>query len=186
MTDTPNRRRSDRVVAADYLDGLADRSLEELRGMRDDCRDEETRLSYVRRVLHAQIDVARSEVTRRRDRGDASENLIAALPGILADAPVQERGPGQARPLAFYDPSEEAGRRAEDGLLDQAALGRLPDLSDEELTAIIEQLADSEQRISRLRRIVLDHLDRLQAELVRRFRDDASAVDEIVSRNLPG
>ena len=60
-------------------------------------------------------------------------------------------------------------------------LGRLPDLSDDELVTAVERLREEERNISTLRRTVMDHLDRLQQELIARYRDGATSIDEVVT-----
>jgi hypothetical protein len=170
-----SRRRIDRVTATNLLEGLDHGDPAELRRLRDDCREEETQLSYARRVLQGRLDIARAEAQRR---ATGSGDLVSALPSILADAPTQRR---DAHVAPVYAPSSSDRRRADDSLLEDASLGRLPDLDDDELAALIQRLGEEERRISRLRRTVLDHLDGLQDELVRRYSSGDVAVDDIVS-----
>lgn len=180
MAEPPRRRRIDRVTDPAFLDDLEQRSATDVRTMRDECREEESRLSYARRVVQGQIDIARAEVNRRG--GSTSEDLVESLARILADSPsTQRRDP---RALSLYDPTEERGRRSEDFLMASgagSALGRLPDLDEEELVALIEDLTARERGISAQRRIVLDNLDRLQDELVERYREGRAGVGEVVS-----
>jgi hypothetical protein len=175
MSEQARRRRIDRVTDPNYLSGLEERTPAELRGLRDDCREEESVLSYTRRVLQGRLDIARAEMARRQTGGG---DLLSALPSILADAPTQRR---DAHVAPMYAPSATGHRRTGDVLLDDASLGRLPDLDDAELSALLERLGEEERRISKQRRTVLDHLDGLQDELVRRYRAGEVAVDEIVS-----
>ncbi len=89
------RRRIDRVTAPDYLDGLADRTAAaEIRAMRDDCRSEETRLSYARRVLQGQLDIARVGAL---PTGGAEADEAAWSPPSRGRSPTTPR-PGRARP----------------------------------------------------------------------------------------
>lgn len=178
MSDAPQfRRRIDRITSEDFLDDLADRSPAEIRTMRDDCREEESRLSYARRLLHGQLDIAKAELQRRE--GDQTDSLVATLTQILTDEP---RPAGRSVSNSeVYVPSGPEGRRRGDRVLEEVPLGRLPDLSDDELVAAVQRLTEEEQAISALRRKVLDHLDRLQAELITRYRDGATSVNDIVS-----
>lgn len=174
----PRRRRIDRVTAPDYLDGLSQRSAAEVRTMRDECREEEARLSYARRLLQGRLDIVRAELARRRQGEDAT-GLVDALASILADEP-----PARSRVLRnapLYNPEEADARRRDDAQLGDPALGRLPELDDAEAAALAERLASDEREISDLRRTVLAHLDRLQQELIARYRDGAVALDDIVS-----
>lgn len=161
------RRRIDRVAAPDFLDDLEARSTGEIRSMRDDCSEEEARLSYARRVLHGRIDIARAERARRR--GETPGGLLDALPSILSDRTSSRRGQAHARSAPIYIPDADHDRRAEDA--EGPGLGQLPDLDDDELDALLERLTADERALSELRRRILDHLDRLQDEIVARLRD---------------
>lgn len=173
------RRRIDRVTSEDFLAGLADRTPDEVRVMRDECREEEARLSYVRRLLHGQLDVARAELTRR-DAG-TTESLVTALGEILTDPQLD--GPTRSAANSdLYDPSGDAGHRLGDGVLDDLPLATLPEMTDDELVAAVSTLTEEERTISTLRRAVLDNLDRLQAELITRYRDGDTSADDVVPR----
>jgi len=185
MTDSSPgraRRRIDRVVADDYLDGLAQRSLDEVRTLRDECREEEARLSYARRLLQARLDIVRAEAARRAEGSGEGGGLLDALPGILADDPLPSTiGDARSAPVYDPDPREDNGRRLGDGVLGDSALGRIPEASDAELVALVERTADEERRVSDVRRVVLDRLDTLQAELIGRYRSGSVDIDAIVS-----
>ncbi len=175
------RRRIDRVTAADFLVGLEQHSLHELRAMRDECQQEEAHLSFARRILQARLDIVRAVVARRSGNGwQDGMDLLEGLPEILAD--VQRPAPmGAARVAPVSEPrGTTGGRRTADWLIMDASLGRVPDLPDEELFALVDRLNQEERRVSDLRRNVLDALDTLQAELVRRYSADAGAVSDVV------
>ncbi len=174
---TPRQRRIDRVTDPSYLDDLAEREPAMVRALRDECREEEARLSYLRRVLHGQIDLARAE-HERRDAGRRSA-LLEDVASILSDEPAPSRHVGQ---VGFYDPTVEEDRRAEDHLIEGSVLSRLPDLSAEELQDFLADLVDRERVVSEQRRIVLAHLDSLQDELVSRYRDGSASIDDVVSQ----
>ena len=90
----------------------------------------ETEVSYVRRLTQARIDILEAEIGRR-EHGETMEDLIRALPTILADtgphaAPAESHLPLQMAPA---QESEWAPELEEfDGLL-----ANLPILSDEGL-----------------------------------------------------
>ena len=132
-------------------------TLDELRRRRDAVREREGSLSYRRRLLHAQLDLVRAAATA----GDMEE-LDAMLAEVLAD------GPGSASSDVR---AVEVEGRPEDG-----DLTPLPDdlvgLSDEDREALLGRLREQEHDISTRRRELLDELDALQDELVRRFRRD--------------
>jgi hypothetical protein len=80
------RRRIDRVLSPDYTSGIDRCALSEVRQLRDEAAQEETDLSYLRRVLHARIDIVRAEQRRRREGGSAP--VVDQLASILADNAV--------------------------------------------------------------------------------------------------
>lgn len=161
----PARRRLDRITADGYLDDLDDLGVDDVRGRRDDCAAEESQLSYLRRMLQARLDIVRAEQQRRRGDGDAA-SLVEALPQLLADTPPA--APREARAMSI-DPPEHQMRRREDRLAVDGTLARLPDLSDAELADVAEQLRQEESRVSDVRSVVQQRLDRLQQALVHRY-----------------
>lgn len=172
------RRRIDRVTSDDYLAGLGDVDVAGIRQMRDDCREEESGLSYARRVIHGQLDIVRAEQVRRS--GDGDSGLVATLSEILADDPAPRSR--EARSAPMYAPTDSGyGQRSHDTLVDDPAVSRVPDLDDDELVALFERLREKEAHISSLRRKVLQHLDALQEELIVRYRDGSVNVDEVVA-----
>ncbi len=134
-SDQPRRRRVDRVTAPDFLTDLESRPTAELRAMRDDCREEEPRLSYARRLLQGRLDIARAETERRASGTSEPLDLVRLLPSILADdSPHGER---PARNVDLYTPEGPLGHRPLDHVLEDPVMARLPDLSDEELREMI-------------------------------------------------
>lgn len=172
------RRRIDRVTAPDYAEGLEQREASELRAMRDECREEEAQLSYLRRVLQGQLDIALVELSRRGQEDGGEGDLVTELASILSDGPSQEQR--DPRAVSLYEP-EDTGRRTADAERFAGQIGKMPEASDEELAALVEDLRATERYVSDKRRVVLDHLDVLQAELVRRYRDGAASVDDLVA-----
>lgn len=183
MTDSqPPLRRIDRVTGADYLVDVGSKTVSELRAMRDECGQEEARLSYQRRLLHGQLDITKAELARR-DSGETA-SVLATLGRTLAD-----KSSGATRRSAanapVYTPETADHSRRDDEVLDQMLLGRLPDLDDDELIAVVTRVAEEEKAVSALRRKLLDHLDTLQQLMVARYRDGAASVDDIIPRGTP-
>lgn len=168
MTDeqgAPTRRRLDRITAEDYLDDLDALDLDAVRARRDECSEEETQLSYLRRMLQARLDIVRAEQERRR--GGEGGSILDALPALLADGPAAS--PREARAMRI-DPPEHQMRRHEDRAAVDGTLARLPDLSDDELVDVVATLEQEESRVSAVRTVVQQRLDRLQQTLVARYR----------------
>ncbi|QBI20251.1 aerial mycelium formation protein [Egibacter rhizosphaerae] len=173
------RRRIDRVTDPSLPNQIPELPTGRVRQLRDECREEEARLSYTRRLLHGRLDIARAEALRRS--GD-DDDILARLPEILAG---DENSRGAARALGFYEPGEREGRRVEDRVLDDSALAQLPEFDERGLAEFLAEIEEVERRVSEQRRVVLDHLDRLQAELVARYRDGRAHIGEVVSPSAP-
>ena len=167
MTHTP-RRRIDLIQSPEFTSGLEGLSLEELRSRRRICADLDVELSYYRRLLQGRLDLLAFEVRRRA--GEEQRSLLEALPEVLASWAAGEPGlPERRVPVEIPDLPMQ-GRRAVDLALADDFLARLPEMDDPELGAVQHRLAETEAEISRQRRAVFEATDRLQAELVRRYR----------------
>jgi len=158
---TDRARRIDKVLAPDYLDGLDNRPVDDLRAMKAEASEIETEVSYVRRLAQGRIDILGAE-RKRRDDGGSLEDLISQLPKILAsDAP---RAPAaQARVAELLAPSPDiTWSRGREHLIDDSTLARLPDLNDHELADALEALRALETEMSTQRKalhVVLDALE---------------------------
>jgi hypothetical protein len=167
----------------DYLDGLHGLPLPKLRAKRDACAELEMELSYLRRLTQARIDIVMAE-SERRHQGlsePSAEILVEQLPQILAEHSPRPEGPG--RLPAFLAPSEgvrlNLTARVED-VLPSERLGALGELDSEALDALLDQLSELERDVSRERRALHDVQDRLQEELVRRYRNGEATVDALL------
>jgi hypothetical protein len=154
--------RTARVIDPRYLDDLDTRSVDDLRLMHAECLELETEVSYVRRLTQARIDILEAE-GGRRERGESMEDLINALPEILADAGPRSTQATSHLPLqmAPAQDSEWAPELAEfDGLL-----ANLPILSDEGLVDSIDRLRSLERDVSAERRSLHGVIDRIDLRL---------------------
>ncbi|MGW0516818.1 RsiG family protein [Crossiella sp. NPDC003009] len=172
------RRRIDRVLAPDYAQDCEQRPLSEVRALRDDAAQEETDLSYVRRLLHGRIDIVQAEQQRRRDGGSTS--VVEQLVAILAKNAV-----GPATGLGRYQtqvPSRaEAHRRHVEALVSDVDLSDVTSLSDDKLLETLRAYRAEEEAVSRHRREVQLVVDRLNEEIARRYRDGGASVDELLN-----
>ena len=78
-----HRRRLDRVLDPDYLEGLDDMTLDQLREHRSTAVEVENELSYYRRLLYGRMDLVKFE--QRRRSGEEDRSLIDSLVDILTD-----------------------------------------------------------------------------------------------------
>lgn len=159
-------RRLARTTASDYLGDLDRADTPRVRVMRDECRAEERRLSYLRRMVQGHLDLADAELARRRDAD--GEALVARIARTLAGPAGAARS---LRAVGLYEPTGTDD-------LDDVAAAALPDLDDEDLAAHVARLRRRERALSDRRAVLLGHLDRLQATLVDRYRDGRAAIDE--------
>src|SRR4051794_23641844 len=149
------RRRIDRVLAADFLDALTERPLDDVRAMRRDAEQEESDLSYVRRLLQGRLDILRAEVSRRAgDVPDGSgepeseEDFVARLARTLTD--TGPRSDQSHARVPHVDPSRvgEHRRRVEQIVAD-VGFSDLQGLSDQDLHGAIARLVAFEEEVSR-------------------------------------
>jgi F0F1-type ATP synthase epsilon subunit len=172
------RRRIDRVLDPDYIEGLDRLGLADVRARRDDAAQEETDLSYLRRLLHGRIDIVRAEQKHRTEGGSAS--VVEQLATILADNAV-----GPAMGLGRYqtlEPSRaEAHRRHVEALVSDADLSDVAALPDERLELALRTYTKEEASVSQRRRQVQVVMDLLNAEIAKRYREGRASVDELLA-----
>jgi len=171
----------DEVLAPDYLDGLNGWPIERVRARRDDAMMVETGLLYLRRIAQGRLDIVQFEQGRRR-RGepcaDLSE-LVGRLPEILAD---RVDAPGRGGMTAVITPGEVDPRLAAEleAALPSARLDAIFDFDGADLAAVSDALGAFERSVSAQRHAVLDVIDHLQEELVRRYRSGEATVDSLL------
>lgn len=173
MTD--KRRRIDIVLEPEYLEGLAELDLSEVRRRRDTATDVEAQISYYRRLLHGRMDLLDFE--QRRRRGEDERSILEALPDILAKGMVLGSEPALKHIETMPPLPSVTGRRLIDKIMDDGVLASLPELSDDEISEAIERLRDVETELSGQRRQLHQVIDTLQDEMVSRYRsqqDEAS------------
>ena len=177
------RRRIDRITDPDYLGDLTTRSTDDIRTMRDECEEEESGISYARRVLQGKLDILRAEALRRRDEGNGQEvrSLLDALPTILSDD-AASRAPRVRVTRFLVPPGVQHHRRAVERIADDQTLANLAQRPPGDLTALVQRIADKERELSALRRELLDRIDALQEELARRYRGGTANVAEVLQR----
>ncbi len=175
------RRLVDRIIEPSYLEGMAERSIDELRAMRDECSDGENEVSFERRLCQARIDILSAELDQRA--GTAGDgDLISRLPQILAEEP---RG-GGAAPLPTRAPdlsiprNTDIPRRRVEEIVGEQTLARLAQVPIDEIRKIIESLADHERNLSEKRRRVHEVVDALQREMVRRYTSGEADPDGLL------
>ena len=174
------KRRIDKVLAEDYLADIRSRSLQSIRSLREEADQEETDLSYLRRLLQGRVDLVVAEL-RQRGGDDAAP---ADLPHILGE---QKRGAahGLGRHLVAEPSNVGLERRAEEKIanMDVTNLRTLPD---DELDQLLVRLQAKEAEVSAVRRRVQAVFDAASAEITRRYRDGEASVSDLLAREGQG
>lgn len=171
-------QRSDRVLAADYVCDLDTLSLTTLRERRDEADQEETDLSYLRRLLHARIDIVQAEQSRRTSGKETT--VIDQLSTILAQNSLgPAAGSGRHQTL---EPSQSGiHRRQAETLVGDAELSDVASLSDTQLTETLDRFRAQESSVSERRRKVQTVVDTFNAEIARRYAHGSASVDELLA-----
>jgi hypothetical protein len=174
----PGQRRIDRVLAADYLDGLAALPLAEVRELRDDAEQEEADLSYLRRLLQGRVDIIEAELARRRGELGESGSIIDQLPRILADERSPARGLGRHNVI---EPSRvDEHRRLVERLVGDSDLSALSGRTADQLDETLRRFAEHERQISEQRHAVQAVMDACAHEITRRYREGEADVSALL------
>lgn len=173
------RRRIDRVLAPDYVRDLARLDLAEVRSRRDDAAQEETDLSYLRRLLHGRIDIVKAEQKRRREGGSAS--VVERLAEILADNVGGNAPSGSGRHQPLEPSRAEAHRRHVEALVSDADLSDVTSLPDERLDLALRTYVAEEESVSQRRREVQQVVDALNDEIGARYKAGSASVDTLLA-----
>ncbi len=167
-------------MAPGYLEGLESWPLGDLRSRRDEATVVETGLSYLRRIVQGRLDIVLAE-QRRREAGEHESltELVDQLPSILSE---HVHAPGLGRLPALMGPGElDAGLEGRlEAAMPESRLANVTEVDSEELAGAINRLVELERQVSGLRREVFDVLDRLQEEIVRRYRTGEATVDSLL------
>jgi hypothetical protein len=177
------RRRIDRVLAPGFLDGISERTLEDVRSLRDEAAQEETDLSYLRRLLHARIDIVQAE---RRRRIEGGSPVVEDLATILSDGGARPTPAGHGRLQRLQPTRAESHRRYVEALVADVDLTDVGALSDERLEEALKAYSTEEQSVSMRRRQVQAVVDALNSEIAARYRAGTASVDDLLARELLG
>ncbi|MBV8692940.1 MAG: aerial mycelium formation protein [Actinobacteria bacterium] len=170
----------DDVLAAGYLDDLRKLPLEVVRAKRGECQTVEAALSMERRLIQGRLDIVGAEL-RRRAGGDASDQsaLVDDLKNILAE---RVRSPGYGRLSQLLAPAGDDEYVAEiEAAADANSLASLGDMDDDAVRSLADKLGGLEQDLSERRRKVHEHIDALQEEVVRRYKEGEATVEGLLS-----
>ncbi|MFL5766584.1 MAG: aerial mycelium formation protein [Actinomycetota bacterium] len=170
------KRRMDRILRPEYLEGLEALSLEQIRERRDECLAEREYLSLLRRQVQGRAEILKAELERRGGGEVDSQPLIERLSTILAPETSHSPSRGEALRVALPDEDMLQARRRAERLVADTGLSDPSSLTEEQLSRAVETLVAEEQEVSEKRAAVIAAHDRLQDELKRRYKQDISQV----------
>jgi hypothetical protein len=178
-------RRIDRVLAEDYLTGIGELPMDEVRTLRREAEQEETDLSYLRKLLQGRLDILRAELARRS--GEESESdLVEALPHILADEGATPSPRGLGRHIAVEPSRADSHRRHVEALVADVDLSNPSAHDDVSLQRAVDVLEREEQQVSDKRRAVQTVMDACTAEITRRYREGDADVSDLLPTDASG
>ncbi|MFN2536791.1 MAG: aerial mycelium formation protein [Mycobacteriales bacterium] len=178
MSAEQGSRRIDRVLAEDYLAGLGELPLQDVRGLRDEAEQEEVDLSYIRRLIQGRMDIVRAELNRRE--GGAEGSLVENLANVLADEPRSDAR-GMGRHVTVEPSRVDSHRRYVEALVADVDLSDTSARSSDELHHAMRVLSDEEQALSAKRRQVQQVMDACSAEITRRYKDGEADVSALLN-----
>jgi hypothetical protein len=170
------KRRIDRILRPEYLGGLPDLSLDEIRTRRDECLAEREYLSLLRRQVQGRAEILKAELERRGELDPEQEPLIDRLSSILAPETASTPSRGEALRVALPEEEMLRARRRAERLVADTGLSDPSSLNDEQLARAVETLVAEEEDVSEKRFSVITVHDKLQEELKRRYKQDISQV----------
>jgi hypothetical protein len=165
------------LLSPDYLEGLSERSLEEVRSMRAECQEAETAVSYLRRMAQGRLDIVHAYLDREGEDSIADlDSLIEQLPEIISGGPQRPAGPG--RLPSHMSPDMDGDFASEvDKVLNADAIAELPTMDRDSLLELGRRLGEIESRSSNERRALHERIDKLQAEIVSRYKTGEASVE---------
>ncbi|MGH9028181.1 MAG: hypothetical protein ACRDV4_00975, partial [Acidimicrobiales bacterium] len=120
----------------------------------------------------------------RTGEGEVSDlpSLVEHLPEIMA-GPERPAGPGRLpskmSPDLEGDFAQEAGEIQE--VLNAERIANLPEMDREQLLEVAERLSEIESRTSHQRRALHERIDKLQAEIVSRYKSGEATVEGLLT-----
>jgi hypothetical protein len=170
------------LLAPSYVVGLDSLSLSELRGRRTECALVESSMSYERQLIQGRLDIVCDELNRRGDDEEACDvtDLVERLPQILT---LHAHAVGMGRPPTFMfpvhlDPQRQANM---DRIAPASAIGALAEQSTEKLSTMSRLLLEMEHEVSAQRRALHQVFDRIQEEVIRRYKSGEIPVDGLLA-----
>lgn len=145
-------------------------SLRDLRALRRELGDEESRVSYWRRIIQARIDLIAA--------GNRNDDIVARLTQVLSQSNTINRRLANlaVRPNHYTEPLPDL----------QRLWTTVVDPDDEPATAaFMADLNAAEKELSRVRREILDRLNEATGQLIARYHQDPLLALSALPRQPP-
>jgi hypothetical protein len=166
-------RRIDRIRDDGYVAGLEALSLDDVRTRRDESLAEREYVSLLRRLVQGRAEILQAELAARGTDEDSGP-LVDRLATILAGDEPSGSSRGEAFRVGVPEDELLMARRRVERLVADVGISDPSVLDDVSLAAAVDTLATEERELSDTRAFVIGVVDRLQAELMRRYKDDPS------------
>ena len=140
---------------------------------RDECLAEREYVSLLRRLVQGRAEILQAELTAR-GRTRTRAPLVDRLATILAGDEAAGTSRGEAVHVGVPEDELLMARRRVERLVSDAGISDPSVAGRRGAEAAVETLADEERELSDTRAFVIEVLDQLQAELMRRYKDDPS------------
>ncbi len=154
---------------------LGQLEMSNLRSAREQLQEVEYGYSYARRVVQGRLDTVLG-VLEHKNQGDQGSDPILEMPETLGN---RIKGPGLPRPTRGLEPPEWA-----DDLLTELNdavsledLSNLADMDTDVLADLAETISGIERQLSETRSGLHMRIERVQAELISRYRQGAGVED---------
>lgn len=170
----------DDLMSSNDLSALHDRSIEDLRALRDRLAEVEAGLSFGRRIAQGRLDIVLAEAMgRAQGNCESTAELVGRLPEVLSG---QSRGGGQPRAIRDVELPASADEILSDldELLHPTDLINIGDMDDDAIERASVRISGYERAISAKRREVHRIIDEVQHEIVVRYRSGAVSVDDLL------
>jgi hypothetical protein len=175
--------RIEAILSPDYIEDLESLSMAEVRQRRDESQEAADVLSYLRRLVQGRLDIVHADLERRAGGEPADlSSLVERLEKgeIISD---HTRSGGLGRLPTSLGPADTDGWISEelDRIVGADRLSALSDLDDAEVRQIADSLIELERKVSAQRSTLHDVANRLQEEIVRRYKTGEATVDSLLS-----
>lgn len=174
----------DRLLADEYVAGLTELAMADLRVRKTECGEVESALSYLRRLVQGRLDIVLAELNRRSEGSEGGNgelsDIVESLPKILSEA----RGRNLAGRLPTVDLPDVNHRLLTadlDRIIDIDKMGALAEIDESQLRGVADALVELEKQVSSQRRALHERLDLLQGEVVRRYKSGEASVDTLLA-----